>query len=507
MPAMKAVMVMFDSLNRRMLPSYGCDWVHAPNFQRLARRTATFDQSYVCSMPCMPARRDLHTGRPNFLHRGWGPIEPFDDSMPERLKRHGVYTYLATDHQHYWEDGGCTYHQRYSAFELVRGQEGDKWHPLVHGVPPRPDAVGRNAGGEHSDQIEFQDRVNRRFMPRECDMPQPRTFDAGLRFIDLNHDADHWLCQIETFDPHEPFFTQPHDRDLYAGFFDRYGGDFCDWPPYHEVREDADFVEAMRRHNAALVSMCDRQLGRVLDAMDRYAMWDDTMLIVWTDHGFLLGEHDLWAKIWCPFYDEVAHTPFFMWDPRAKQAGVRRRSLVQPSIDLPVTLLEYFGVGATKDMLGYDLADTIADDKPVREAAIFGVFGGHVNVTDGRYVYWCAPPEGTANETYEYTLMPTRMKHPFKPEELAGRTELAEPFSFTKGCRTLKIRGGQWRLHPDHFHTRLFDLERDPTQSEPIVDDAIEARMRRYLAAEMKRCDAPLEQFTRLGLEIEPAGV
>ncbi len=71
---MKAIMIMFDSLNQHMLPPYGCEWVHAPNFERLAGRCATFDNSYVGSMPCMPARRDLHTGRYNFLHRSWGPL-------------------------------------------------------------------------------------------------------------------------------------------------------------------------------------------------------------------------------------------------------------------------------------------------------------------------------------------------------------------------------------------------------------------------------------------------
>lgn len=192
---MKAVMVMFDSLNRRMLEPYGCDWVHTPNFRRLAQRTVTFDRSYVCSMPCMPARRDLHTGRPNFLHRSWGPIEPFDDSMPQMLKQAGVYTHLATDHQHYWEDGGCTFHQRYSTFDLIRGQEGDKWHPVVGGVAPDRRAYGRNTAGKSSDNIEWQDRVNRRFMPTDADHPQTRTFAAGLRFLDLNHDADRWFCR------------------------------------------------------------------------------------------------------------------------------------------------------------------------------------------------------------------------------------------------------------------------------------------------------------------------
>ena len=78
---MKAVVVMFDSLNRHLLSPYGCEWTHTPNFKRLSERTVTFDKSYVCSMPCMPARRDFHTGRPNFLHRSWGPLEPFDDSV------------------------------------------------------------------------------------------------------------------------------------------------------------------------------------------------------------------------------------------------------------------------------------------------------------------------------------------------------------------------------------------------------------------------------------------
>ena len=98
---MKAIMVMYDSLNRHMLPPYGCEWTHMPNFERLAARSVLFENNYVGSMPCMPARRELHTGRYNFLHRAWGPLEPFDDSMPEILKHHGTYTHLVSDHLHY----------------------------------------------------------------------------------------------------------------------------------------------------------------------------------------------------------------------------------------------------------------------------------------------------------------------------------------------------------------------------------------------------------------------
>jgi len=100
---MRAIIVMFDSLNRHMLSPYADTFVQAPNFERLAERTVMFDHFYAGSMPCMPARREMHSGRYNFLHRGWGPLEPFDDSMPELLRDSGVHTHLVTDHQHYWE--------------------------------------------------------------------------------------------------------------------------------------------------------------------------------------------------------------------------------------------------------------------------------------------------------------------------------------------------------------------------------------------------------------------
>ena len=82
---MRAINLMFDSLNRHMVAPYADVAPHLPNFARLAARTVTFEKFYAGSMPCMPARRELHTGRQNFLHRSWGPLEPFDDSVPALL--------------------------------------------------------------------------------------------------------------------------------------------------------------------------------------------------------------------------------------------------------------------------------------------------------------------------------------------------------------------------------------------------------------------------------------
>ena len=485
---MKAIMVMFDSLNRRMLPPYGCDWVHAPNFSRLAGRAVTFTNSYVGSMPCMPARRELHTGRYNFLHRSWGPLEPFDDSMPEILRSAGVYAHLTSDHQHYWEDGGATYHHRYSTWEFNRGQEGDLWKGEV-AEPEEPENVGDRSG-----RAWRQDLINRKYMTREADQPQAKTFASGLEFMRTNAREDGWFLHLETFDPHEPYFTQQKYKDLYPHDYD---GKHFDWPAYRRVEESPEEVEHCRFENAALVSMCDEHLGKVLDLMDELDLWKDTMLIVNTDHGFLLGEHDMWAKCWMPFYDEVAHTPLFIWDPRCGAAGERRDALVQ-TIDLAPTLLEFFDIDRPADMQGLPLAGTVATGAPVREAGLFGIHGGHVNVTDGRWVYMRAPAGEANSPLFNYTLMPTHMRGLFGVKELAD-VELAEPFPFTKGCRTMKTAsGGSDTAH--EFGTMLFDLEADPKQERPVTDAAVEAKMTEHLVRLMRENDAPPEQFERLGL-------
>ena len=486
---MKAIILMYDSLNRRMLEPYGCQWTKTPNFTRLARHAAVFDNCYAGSLPCMPARRELHTGRLNFLHRAWGPMEPFDDSMPQLLKNSGVYTHLISDHQHYWEDGGCTYHTRYNSWEIVRGQEGDNWKASVNDpeIPP------------HYGRAWRQDVINRNYIDSEDKQPQTQCIGLGLEFLEKNRDADNWLLQIELFDPHEPFYTMEKYKKLYPH---RYNGPQFDWPDYKTVDEPADAVTHVRCEYAALLSMCDMSLGRVLDYMDANDMWQDTMLIVNTDHGFLLGEHDCWAKCVHPMYNEVAHIPLFVWDPRSGVTGARRVALVQ-TIDIAPTLLDYFGVDIPADMQGKPLAPVIESDMPLREAALFGLHGGQVNVTDGRYVYM-RNYRGVNGPLYNYTLMPTHMRSLFRLDELRTMTP-APPFSFTKGCPLMRfdsIPDPASDIEPKvKYPDMLFDLKTDPEQKTPLHDSETENRMLCLMARLMRENDAPAEQYVRLGLD------
>lgn len=487
---MKAILLVFDSLNRRFLPPYGNQWVKAPNFERLQTRSVTFDNAYIGSMPCMPARRDLHTGRLNFLHRSWGPIEPYDDSLPAILGANGVYSHLVTDHYHYFEEGGCTYHTKYNSWESVRGQEWDPWkgHVADPSVPEVVEGLQR--------QRNRQNWVNRQYLTDPSDHYQCVTFDLGLEFMRTNRDQDNWFLQIESFDPHEPYVVPDDYRALYN---DRYNGPLFDWPEYRKVVETPEQIEHVQLSYAALVSMCDAQLGRVLDYMDRERMWDDTMLIVTTDHGFLLGEHGWWGKNRTPVFNEIAHIPLFIWDPRSGESSRRTPCLAQ-WIDLAPTLLEFFGIPTPKDMLGKSLERAIASDLPVRSHALFGMFGGHVNVTDGRYVYMRSPAQSGNSPLFEYTIMPTHIRHPFSVEELKQAC-LHPPFSFTKNCPVLKIPGRPQHQSLQHeYPSMLFDISTDYRQQTCIDSPHVEHSLVEQMVRLMKEHDTPPEQLTRLSL-------
>jgi len=339
---MKTIFVLFDSLNRRSLSCYGGTAVATPGFERLAARSITFDNHYVGSLPCMPARRDMHTGRLSFLHRSWGPLEPFDNSFAEILHRGGVYSHLVSDHYHYWEDGGATYHNRYDTFEFVRGQERDPWKAMVE--PPWERFRQMYHPVQYSDKRRHkfaQYMINREFIRDYADFPSVRCFDGGLEFLDTNRGAQDWLLHIETFDPHEPFHAPDRFKDRYRT---GYNGGILDWPHYEKVTDSKEEIDEIRANYAALMSACDHYFGRLIDYFDRHDMWKDTAVILSTDHGFLLAEHDWWGKNLMPYYTDISHIPLIVHHPDfASQAGQRRRSLTQ-TMDLMPTILAIFGI-------------------------------------------------------------------------------------------------------------------------------------------------------------------
>ncbi|MGI9520686.1 MAG: sulfatase [Hyphomicrobiaceae bacterium] len=501
---MRSLFLLFDSLNARALSCYGGS-LPTPNFERLAERAVTFDSHYIGSMPCMPARRDMHTGRLCFLHRSWGPLEPFDNSFPARLKGAGIYSHLISDHYHYFEDGGATYHTRYTTWDFVRGQESDPWIAMVK--PP----IERFRQQYHPIQFEdtrdghrLQGMVNREAIKNESDFPCVQCFDAALSFLDRNGGDDHWLLQLETFDPHEPFFAP----DLYkAAFPTAYEGPTLDWPRYRKVSETPNEIEELRANYAALVTLCDTQLGRILDDFDKHNRWDNTAIVLTTDHGFLLSEHDWWAKNRMPFYNEIANIPLFVYSPKyADKAGCRISALTQTT-DIMPSLLDLFGQSPGGHVLGQSILPLIAGEADkIRDVALYGIFGGAINATDGRYTYFLYPDDMEDKELFEYTLMPMHNRSLFEIWELQ-QAGLHRGFDFTKGAPLLKIPalpGAKRSPRQGGFadnRTVLYDLKHDPCQTVGIDAPEVEEQMIRYILAEMKSHDAPLELYTRFGLQ------
>jgi hypothetical protein len=347
--------------------------------------------------------------------------------------------------------------------------------------------------------------VSRTWMAQEPHFPLVRCTEAALEFLATNRDADNWLLHLECFDPHEPFFAASRFR---KGLPTNYRGPVLDWPRYGQPGYAPEEEAELRANYLALLSMCDEYLGRVLDWMDANGAWADTALIVSTDHGLLLGEHEYWGKNRPPFFEEVARIPLFIHHPDlAAAAGTRRAALTQ-TMDLMPTILDIFGAPIPPEVTGRSLLPVMVRDEAIHEGVLFGQFGGAVNIADGRFVLMrYAEGEAAATPLHHYTLMPVHMRSFFEPAEFAGAT-LAGPFGFTKGMKVMRLplvpEAAANMIHRYPLldaRTALYDLRDDPGQQRPLDAPAEAARLTALMARIMAAHEAPTEAFVRLGLD------
>jgi arylsulfatase A-like enzyme len=492
--AMKTIFIMMDSLNRHHMRLYG-GGINTPNIDRLARRGIVFDNHYCGSLPCMPARREMMTGRLNFLEAPWGALEPWDDCLPLLLKRQkNVYSHLITDHYHYFHFGGEMYHEIFSSWEFIRGQENDTWKPLIN-VDSSPAGVRGKGVGKRAYW------ANRKFMDPEKDedYPTPQCFMQAMDFLKINHQADNWHLHLEVFDPHEPFDCPKKYRDMFGDKWDK--PDYT-WPLYGKldpVLDDKAAVEHIRKCYAGTLAMADTWLGRFLDVMDRYDMWKDTTVIFSTDHGHLLGEHGLWAKNLMFAYNELAHIPLIVCSPIITKAreGSRVKALTA-TIDLMPTFMALHGAKLPPHVQGKSLIHLLEKDGVQHDAVLYGYFGKDVNMTDGKYSYCRQPASGSA--VYFHTSMPTGFFQDAGREELA-KAQTGLFLKNTYGIPDFRI-ARQSSRHDDapDFHP-VYDLEKDPCQTTPVRDEALERRLAGKMTELLKRYDAQECQYKRLGLQ------
>lgn len=490
---MNVLCVLMDSLNRHFLPAYGNNEVLTPNLERLRERSVTFDNCFIGSMPCMPARRDLWTGCQEFLWRPWGSLEPWDEPLPRTMKENGVFTGLVSDHYHLWERGGENYHVDFESWEFIRGHENDPW---VGG--PTPDA---DTGKGHASP---RFRRNRQRFVHEEDWLAPRTFRQAAQWLEDNATTqERFFLMVDEFDPHEPFDCPEEQWRRYDPDWNG-PADFY-WPSYGRN----DYTEAEARHirarYAGKVTLADRHLGLMLDRMDDDNLWENTALIVMTDHGHFLGDHDWWGKPGCPQYRAISHIPLFIHIPGV--AGGTRTDTLATHVDIHATMLDCMGIAPPRPIDGVSLLPALrGETAQVRDGALSGWWGRRVNWTDGRHVYMRAPatPDNQPLCFYTDRWSTAPWWSLSMPDE---RTEFGR---FMPGVDMpvgrMPVTGDEMRalnnIDPVDLSngSLLFDIANDPEELKDLAGTPLEEEVAAKLKAQMEAQQAPPEQFERLGL-------
>ena len=490
---MKTIMILSDTLNRHFLPAYGNDWVKTPNIDRFAKISVKFNNHWIGSAPCMPARRDILTGRLNFLEREWAGIEPFDIPYPSILKEHGIFSHMETDHYHYLHLGGENYHASFNTWNMNRGQEYDHYISRVN-KSKEPDHLGRWTHHYETNKATYKS---------DADYPTPKTFQGAVDWLKANEDADDYHLWVEAFDPHEPFDSTEEFQEMY-----KVNKDIppFDWPYYHEISEkdgeNEKTIKELRKYYAACLTMMDKWFGKLLDEIERQNGLEDTLIIFTSDHGHMLGEHNITGKNEFHAWNEMAHIPLLVHIPGSKHAGETREQLTQ-NIDIFPTILDYHNIPCQTPITGLSWKNVLENNSDInRDGLIYGWFGKTVNVTDGEYTYFRAPVHKDNQPLNRYFLMPTQLGfHSYPSKEFFTDAEIGQFLPYTDypvirsrcNSKNASFTNNLW----DH---RLYNINKDYHQIDKIVDNKKEKEYIILLKEIMLQADTPKEQFERLGI-------
>ncbi len=486
---MNVILIFLDSLNKGSLEPYGATSGASPNFQRFADRALKFENHYVGSLPCMPARRELFSGRKDFLWRPWGHLEAFDRPLPKELAKLGHKTQLITDHYHYWEDNAHGYMESFQGFELVRGQESDPWKTdPVDELPEWVQAIERWRPGRGVHLYR-----NTRNFKKERDFCSAQVMTKAEEWVRNNQENGPYYLQVELFDVHEPFYVPEPYRSMWTEQTD--SSHTC-WPPYQESEQMRQFfaeatpeeLEFIRGQYKGKVSMADKWLGHLMDTLDELSVWDDTAVIITTDHGHDLGERQAFAKSF-PHFDSHANIPMLIWHPSF--SGSRTTEALTSTVDLYATILELAGAQEVTAAHSRSLLPVIEERTDhFRDAVLYGNFGTGACCTDGEYVLM----QGYDNEHHPLYMYSGRLTLPENTEE-----------EITSGRYISDVPYPVWRIPMSRQGTEpsILVSRTDPVGKERNLIDSdpdLARRMRNLLVSLMRDEGSPPEQFERLGL-------
>lgn len=326
--------------------------VRTPELDTFAAERATAVEGfYTGSFPTIPHRTDIATGRLGWPNYGWQPIDQSGKNhIAKLLNSKGYATQLICDCPHLFN---ARFNSGFNAAFQNRGQEGDKAllhlnDPIKTVMPPektrpRPSFRGHPLIDQH--------RWHNRYYRFELETFPAKTGEMSVRWLEENYESAPFFLWVDFFDPHEPW-----DPPEYL--VKRYTPDYDGTPMLHpnygraDAYTDAE-LQNLRAHYAAEAELIDRWIGRILQKIDDLTLWENTIVIITSDHGMSIGEHNRTGKSnisdnddrYWPIYPEIGHVPFLVASPDVPK-GNSLSSFAQPIDFLPTI---------------YDLADVELD--------------------------------------------------------------------------------------------------------------------------------------------------
>jgi arylsulfatase A-like enzyme len=393
---MNVVVVIIDSLRKDHVGAYGNPWIKTPNLDALAKESLRFTQAHPESLPTICARRAIHTGLRTFPFRnwqrwseddvalwGWQPIPRDQTTLAEILKEDGYQNLFVTDTLHQFRPF-YDMHRGFDIFHFIRGQERDHYRPRTPASQAKMDGVligGPSAA--HAEDIMRQYLANTMGFEREEDYFAPRVFLKGMEFLEAAKGDQPFFLVVDNYDPHEPWDTPERYISLYD---EGYNGP----EPMTSSSGPSDWLterqlKRMHARYSAEVTMADHWLGNFLDKMEELNLFENTLLIVFSDHGHAFGEHGFAGKVPAAMYPELTDVIFFIRHPGGAGAG-QTSDYHASTHDVAPTVLGALGIEPPSPMDGQDLTVLLDGGEPEQPRSHFSAsYHDHVWARDERY--------------------------------------------------------------------------------------------------------------------------
>jgi len=394
------IVVILDSLRRDHVGAYGNTWIKTPNLDALARQSLLFTRPYPESIPTIPARRAIHTGVRTWPFRdwhpapddgfkpyGWAPVPEDQAVLAEVLSAEGINTNIVTDNLHMYR-ASYDFQRGFDTFDYIRGQERDQYRPMMPVSDARIDKVTVSGNVPDMREKMRQYLANTAYRKAEDDWFAPRVFTSAGEYLEQIKEAQPFFLVVDSFDPHEPWDPPRKYVDLYGD------PDYAGREPTVPNYSDASWItegelERMRALYAGEITMTDAWLGRFLNRMEDLRLMENTLLVLLSDHGACLGEHDDTGKPYWALYPELTDTVFMMRHPEGKGAG-NKSDYYASTHDVAPTILSMLGIESPQQMEGADLSPIFEGKEPDQRREHFTLgYNNYVWARDEKYGMVC----------------------------------------------------------------------------------------------------------------------